>query len=446
MKATIAAGSKRFGEGNFRLALTALALIFASAVASAQLASDEVPRERTIATRQQIETEIENSRYRLGPFYILPLLSIRNFGYDNNVFGVPKESGVSKPVSDWTADVSAGARILQRLGSKMYVRIDALPEYSWYLNLAERRRFGGFYRGAWIGIFNRINFELDGVTSTGTSILSTETLALIREQFRSGTAGVEVNVASPVDLFVKATAQEHRFFTDSETPAEIQNASALNRDDKAGRAGLRVRVRHNLDLTGVVEETRTHFTQPGEAVRGDNRSTGYLGGLHYSAQRLFVNLAGGLRQGEGDNGSSFPKYSTGTGSYFVSFFATKRLELQAYGSRSTGYGLTLENPYYFDTTNGGAVNVGVARRLTLRAFGQYGISDYPVPVSINTGVSTIRKDETLSYGGGFSLSFLKHAALTTSASNSRRLSNIPGLTRTVFQFTSSVSLQGDFTR
>ena len=414
--------------------------------AAAQVTSDLVPRLRTIPTQQQIDLDIEKSRYRLGPFYVLPLLSIRNLGYDSNVFGVPKEAGVSQPVSDWTVDVAAGARILQRLGTKMYLQAEALPEYSWYQRLVERRQFGGLYRVSWIGLFNRFAFEVDGVRSLSTSVLSTETLALVREDFRGGSAGLEVEAGGPLALFANARAQKRRYFTDSQTPAEVRNAAQLNRTEEAGRAGIRIRIRKNLDLTAAVEETQTRFETTGQ--QADNRSTAYLAGLHYDFQRFYLNLSGGYRSGRADNGSTFPSFNTGTGSYFISYFLTnsKQVELQAYGQRATSYGLTALNPYYFGTSNGGGLNVGIGRRLTLRGFVEYGINRYPVPVLVNTGVSVLRKDETTTYGGGFSYAFLRQAVLTARASSTRQVSNIPGLNRSVFQFSTSIDFQGDFSR
>jgi hypothetical protein len=146
------------------------------------------------------------------------------------------------------------------------------------------------------------------------------------------------------------------------------------------------------------------------------------------------------------NGSTFPNYSTTTGSYFASYFILKRLEIQAYGFRGTSYGLTSENPYFFSTSNGGGINLGVGQRLTLRGYGEFGINDFPVPVVLPGGGSVVRKDKTSSYGGGFSYAFLKQASLTALASEVKLDSNVPGQSRTVTRITTTINLSGDFSR
>ncbi|MEO8429912.1 MAG: hypothetical protein ABI592_00275 [Acidobacteriota bacterium] len=426
----------------------AMALVFGGALASrkamAQVGGDDVPRQRTIPAREQLEAEIESSRYHLGPFFIHPVFQIRALGYDNNVFGVPEVG--ARAVSDWTGDIFGGVRLLQRLGSRMYIRAEALPEYTWYLHLSQRRALGGYYGASWIGVFNKVSFDANGSTNRSTAILSADTLALTSESLRVASAGAEVEVGGPLAVFARAGTQERRYFTDAETPAEIQNASDLNRREDVGRVGLRLRVRRNLDVSALVEQTRVRFEAAARAAAGDNESTGYLVGLGYSAPRFFLHLSGGYRKGHGVSGSTFPDYSTTTGSYFASYFILKRLEIQAYGFRGTSYGLTSENPYFFSTSNGGGVNLGIGQRLTLRGYGEFGINDFPVPVVLPGGGSVVRKDKTASYGGGFTYAFLKQASLTALASEVKLDSNVPGQSRTVTRITTTINLSGDFSR
>lgn len=415
-----------------------------SRTAVGQLGEEGVPRGRTIEAREAVESEIEGSRYHLGPFFVHPVFEIRSLGYDDNVFGVPKEG--NRVVSDWTADVRGGVRVIQRLGGKMYFRGEALPEYTWYAKLTEHRAFGGYYGATWLGLFNRFSFDANGSIDRSTAFLSTDTLALVSQRLRAASAGAEVDVAGPVSLFVRASTQEKRYFTDADTPAEIQNASDLNRTDDVGRVGLRFKVRRNLAVSGVVEKTRTRFDTERRSVEGDNESTAYLAGLNYSVSRFFLNLSGGYRKGRAANGSTFPNYSTTTGSYFASYFLLKRLELQAYGFRGTSYGLTSANPYYFSTSNGGGINLGVGRRVTLRGYGEFGINDFPVPVVLPGGSTVTRKDRLSNYGGGISYLFLTKATLTALVSEFNLDSNVPGQSRKVTRITTSVNFSGDFSR
>ena len=73
----------------------------------------------------------------------------------------------------------------------------------------------------------------------------------------------------------------------------------------------------------------------------------------------------------------FPNYSTGVGSFFVSFFPISWLELQGYGHRKVSYSLTIANPYFFENRIGGKINIQLGPRILISGYGLTGPNNYP---------------------------------------------------------------------
>ena len=422
----------------------AFAVCLLPSTAVAQLTSDQVPKERVVPAKEEIQDRVEKSRWHLGPFYLLPILEISQLGYDSNVFGIPETTGAGtqEPISDWIADVTLGVSGISRLGSKMYLRADALPEYTWYQKLTDRRRFGGVYDATWYGFFNRMSFYVSGTALSRTTILNSETEAPIHRTSRNGSAGLEVDVARPLAVFAWAAVATERYSSDPALPPELEDPHQLDRTDTAGRVGLRLKFRDDYNVAAAVEGTRTDFVSQPE--QGNNKSVAYLLALYYNRPRFFLNVTGGYRDARPDGGSTFPGFRTGTGSFFASYFLRPRLELQVYGHRAPAYGLTVSNPYYFDNLVGSGLNVGIGQRVAVQGFYEYGENRYPTPVQTNTGVFVLRRDQLTNVGGGISYTFFRRATVRATASHNRHDSNIPDFTRSVFRFTTALTFTGDF--
>jgi len=424
------------------MALSVVAAVgFSSGLARGQIISDEVPYERTVPVRTQIEEDIEKSRWNFGAVHLLPVLTMRNTGYDSNVFGSTDE-----PVSDYTADVRFGVKGVLPLGPKMYARFDATPEYIWYDKLTDLRTWGGLYRAELLGFFNRATVRVGGYGSRTSSVLSSESEERVVQDLRDANGAAEVEIAGPLVLFGGAEWQQirNRGGGAPEQPGQGE-VELLDRTEEVARGGVRWVFSPRVNVSAEVEETRTEFvlSNPERA----NRSTAYLLGVHYDRPRFYVNLTAGYREGRGtEPGTSFPEYRTGTGTYFVSWFLAHPVEVLAYGHRGVVYGRFVDNSYFFETRNGVGVNLHVGLRILLHGFGEYGTNGYPVPVEISEGVSIARRDIAKAWGGGLSFNVFRSAAFTVIAREDRYTSNIPELGRRVFRVTTGFTLEGDFSR
>lgn len=418
-----------------------LGCCLAPCAALAQLTGDQVPRGRTIAAKEQIELELERSRFRLGAIRILPTLEISQAGYDSNVFSTAEEEPI-EPVGDWSATVAAGVGWILPVGSKFYLRGNVLPEYTWYKEVKGRRNFGGSYDGALLAFFNRMSLEAGGYYRENFSFLNTETETRVVEKAEGGRGKFEIELTRALSAYAEGELQRLDFRLAGGEPVLFVDVEEFDRTESLARAGLRYRFSEHADLSLASELTQSNFEKTPER---DNRTTAILLGIFYGRPRVFLNLVGGYRQGRPFGNSVFREYSSVSGSFFVSFFPRPSLELRLHGSRRPVYGGTAEAPYFLETKGGLTLNVQVFRSLLLRGFGEYGTNDYDFLVPVGDGFVE-RRDPIRTLGAGFSLILFRNLVFTANGHETEHRSNIPGLQRTVFRVVTAISLRGEFAR
>ena len=407
-----------------------LAALLIAASASAQLADDQVPHERTLPVSEEIRMQLENSRLRLGVFRLQPTFAVRDFGYDNNVFGTP-----NNPVGDWHSSVAAGAAFIVPGGSKLYLRGEAVPNYTYYQKLTTRRSLGGDYAASILGLFNRMTVEVGAQSSKQLGNVSSEVERPAIGTLMIATGTLEVDILRRLSLFGVAKGERTRFDLTADELAQGASLGVLERNESLARGGVRYRVTSFFDISAAAEKTRTTFlTGQGR----DNETTAAILGVHYDRPRSFVNVSVGSRKAEATDAASaaFPGFSTATGSYYASHELSAGLILDAYGHRGIGYSVTADNAYYLETRNGGGITVPLGQRFALRAFGETGANSYPIP---ENGVK--RTDDVTAYGGGFALRLYRSLVLTTTASNTKYDSTTPGNSRSIFRVSTVVAAQ-----
>jgi hypothetical protein len=419
-----------------RAALLALGAALAAGAAQAQLVSDDVPQVRTIPAKEEVDADMQTARFRLGPVRLIPTITVKDAGYDNNVFGTTEN-----PVGDWSFTVRGGFRFIVPFGTKIYLRGSALPEYTWYDKLSERRGFGGLADAAFLGFFNRMTVQLRGYDEETFSTYSSEVPTKVLTRTQDGSGGFEVELLRRFALFAKAEGQRVRYSTDGQIPGDPVDLN--DRTDTSVRGGPRYYFSPDFSVSAAVEQTWSNFVN--QPLRRNNESRAYLLGISYSRPRFYVGLSGGYRAGDPRDNSTFPSYSTGTGSFFASFYAIRWLEFQAYGRRRVQYSLTSENPYYFENRIGGAINLEVLGRVLLRGYGEAGPNQYPRR-QVEDGMLTQRRDQVTLFGGGASMIVVRPVVLTALVTRTEYTSNVAAGDRTITRFTVNLSFAGELVR
>jgi hypothetical protein len=386
-----------------------------------QITGGQVPRDRILPLSEDVEGQLRSSRYNLGPLHLTPKFSLQSTGYVNNIFGTSEAS-----VSDYTATASLGTLFVVPFGQKVFFRGTVLPSYIWYARNVEGRKFGWVYDNSLLLLFNRLSIEAKGNSSRSATVLNSETEQRVLAKSLGGVLNVELQATGHVYVVGGAEAHRYRFTESPPAPPNvtISDPGKLDRTELAGRGGLRYRFSEFVAADLQAERTRTTFV---EESAGESQTTAYLLGIRVGHNRLSVNLSGGYRQGRPYNGSAFPEYSTGTGSYGVTWKARERLSFFAYGHRSTEY--SQYSAYYFEARNAGGVGLQFGARLGLQGFGEFGSNQYPGIA----GEAGRRRDDVRAYGGQINFEVSRGIAFNVRGSEDRYTSNRAGFSRNIFR-------------
>jgi hypothetical protein len=404
-----------------------------AADAMAQLSTEAPARARTVPVAEQVKDESEHPRFRLGPFRMRRVFGLRA-GYDNNVFGTEENK-----VGDWTVTAFGGVKYLLPSGPKTYLRGEVSPEYIWYNKTTAYRNFGGTYSAALLGLYNRMSVELGGRGQRTLTVVNSEAQRFARQDTLNGGLKLEVEILRRLSVYAGLEGVKVRY-DDSGLPVSDFNAvNNLDRTEIAGRGGVRYRFSEVLSLAVQAEQVRTQFVN--QAQDRDNDVNSYVLVARLDQPRFYVDVTGGYREGTARYSDSlFAPYRTGYYGFFVSYFVNRSLELQGYGWRRPINSLSLDNPYYFETRNGGGVSVGLGARVALRGFVLVGSNSYPVDVLVN-GAPMRRADDVTTFGGGFTFQIHRTTKLLVQGASDRYRSNVPGDDRSILRLFTGLSFR-----
>jgi hypothetical protein len=412
--------------------VAALLASLSSEPAVAQIFSSVVSQ-RTLQLADQVKQERENARFHLGAVRLMPYLTLKDVGYNNNVF----ENAAGEKVADYTATVAPGARLLVPFGQKMVVRAGAEPAYYWWKDLTYLRGWGITGDGQVLGLFNRLTVGADGRYADTLQLVNSEANVRTRQKQSSGDAAMEVEVLRRLSVFGRYEAVQTRLDDSGFVQPGQGLSQILDRTEYGARGGVRYRFDTPFSVGAMGQWARARFVN--EPVGRDNEGFGALVSVRYDRERFYVDLTGGYQQSKGiyEQGH-FPEYRTGTYTYFVSYFVAKKVEFQVSGWRRPQYSYYLDNPYYFETRNGAALNFGLGHRVMLGGSFSLGTNAYPIGVSAGPTLVT-RRDDVVMVGGmlGFVLSPTMNLAMNVR--NDRYTSNIPGVGRSVLTVSGGVN-------
>ncbi|MCM2316763.1 MAG: hypothetical protein NDJ92_16575 [Thermoanaerobaculia bacterium] len=421
----------------FAIRGVAAALVtFCALPALGQLNSDTVPTARTVPLREAVEAQLETSRWHFGPLRVHPELKLDNLGYNDNVFGVSDDA---EKVDDYSATIGLGIRSIAPLGSNTYLRVDAIPEYTWYKELDERRDFGYEVGGAVLALFNRMSIE-GGARSTDTvTYVSSEDATPIPERIDKVYGKIEIEAVRRLHLFAGYETQTVEY-----EPQESDiNFGLLNRDETAARAGIRYEFRPRFSILAMFEETDAEF--PDDPVFSENQGDALLAGFTYERETLYVNAVAGNRTIEYEGLGGAATFDDVTGSLFASWNFARRSELEVTVSQTPRYSYAVGNPYFLESREGVRLVVPMGRRFV--AFGgvRAGKNEYPLPVLID-GELLERTDDVTGWEAGIGIRVLESAVFRFSTRLEDFDSNIAGFDRKYVSTGFNLSINGVFDR
>jgi hypothetical protein len=409
--------------------------------AIAQLSTETAPSGRTVPSAEQVERDMATARIRLGPLRLLPFFALRNVGWTNNAL-VTSEG----ETDDYTASVSVGTAFVVPFGQKLFVRGAAAPSYDWYYNTEELRAFGGTYSGEVLGLFNRVTMSAGGGYSERIAGTTSEVSRDVLTTTTNGFAKAEVEILKRLSVFGGAEVYSPKQEDTAPATPGMAPVGDLDRTARALRAGVRYNFSTTLSLGLLGERTQTRFDVNSELRDFDTQAVLFV--TRYDRERFYVEGTVGVREGKPVAASYlFPEFRTGTYGYFVSYFLSRRLELQVLGEKRPVVSLFLDNPYYFETSNGLNVRLAVGRRLSFSVRAEVGSNKYANPVLVvDTGEVVVRRDDTTHYGGGFDLKVSRAVTVGLTVWKDRWDSNIGFYDRETTRLVGGLNVSADFSR
>jgi hypothetical protein len=406
-------------------------------------AQEDVPQGRIIPEEEEMRDDLSRAKLRLGPLRLIPSLLITNAGYDSNVFATSEN-----PVSDWTATFTAGFRFVLPLGSKMFLRADVLPTYTYYKDLTDRRFFGGLYDGQWFGFFNRLSVQVGATNDQTYRNFSSEFDSRVVYKTSRANGSFELNVSGPFYVLGEGGYSRIRYDPEGTNvpdpePGDTHDVRRNNRDESSYLVGFRYRRSQAFSTSIAYSETKSVYEL--QSLFRDNTSRAGMIGILYSRPSLFINLTGGYRQGVANN-SAFPSYSTGVGGYFLSWFPRYWLEFRTYGRRRIVNSLSVGSPYFFESRLGGGLAFELFSRLLLRGFGEIGPNNYPRAEPGDNGELIKRRDEAKIYGGGLSFHVIRNVVFSGTVTRAVYDSNINAQDRSYTRYTAFLTFNGEYVR
>jgi len=408
--------------------LIALTITLCSIPAHAQLWSDQVPRQRVVPLKDSVEQQMSESRWRFGPFRVEPAIKLANLGYNDNIYGTETDK-----VDDYTATIGVGVRSIMPLGTKTFLRLDGVPEYTWYQELSERRHFGWEAGGAFLGLFNRMQIELGARTINTVTEVSSEELRPIPQQTDRFYGNIELQILERLSIFAGGETRTIEY--DPEPEDEVTGVNLLDRDESAERVGIRYAFRPNVSVFGMYEQTTADF--PGDETYPSNDGDAFLVGASYDRERFYLNLVGGQRsiryEGEGN-----PEFDEMTGSVFLSMRVFRRSELQLTYHRKPVYSTFVSNPFFLEDRWRIGLDLPLGHRLILLASLESGTNDYQAPVGLPDGSEVIRQDDVDSWSAGLGFRLSRVAVLQVEYRTDEYTSSIPSFDRKIARLQANI--------
>jgi hypothetical protein len=388
------------------------------------------PQEQPESRREVLERQIAEARYRLGPVYVDPWLTVRDIAYVRSLFN----TGERLP-NDLTATAGAGFRAYLRNGPKATWTAQVLPEYVWWQKQTQRRQLNGRYLLGYSGYFNRLTVEVQAGRQQQQQIVTPEVPVPVSSRNDGGELLVELRLSHAFSLFaVTAFSRQNNLVEDIPDPL-TGDLRLLDRDERVERLGVRWHPERRWSIGLAGEHTETDFTHRGAFDRS-NSGTAPVAEVRVRGNHLGFEAEAENRSLTARRGAQIVPFHgvTGNAAVTVGSEAT-RVSASLYTNRNLVYSLSPLYSYLTDQRLGANLTVGFGQRTRGRVFVERGRNDY-------TSFSTAprRQDDVSSFGGSLVFQLRQSLRLGIEGLRSRYDANLPGESRTYTSVGATITL------
>jgi hypothetical protein len=389
--------------------------------------------QETESRREQLERELGEARYRLGPIHIAPWATLRDVSYVRGIVF----TGAPVP-DDVTATAGAGFRAYLRNGPKATWTAQVLPEYVWWNRQTQRRQLNGRYSLGYSGFFNHLTLEVRAGRDQQQRIVTPEVLTPVSSRRDGAEILTELELSGAFSLFAAVSANRQNNLVEDVSDPDIANLRLLDRDERVERGGVRWRLNRRWSVALGGEHIAVDFTHQGTLDRSHSGAASVTE-VRFKGNRIAFKADAAFRSLSASRGAEFVPFKGVTGGGALTLGERgKRVSGSLYSSRSLVYSLSPLYAYLIDQRLGAALLVGFGQRTLGRFFVEGGNNDY----TAFAATTPRRREDVSSYGASLTVTLRRSLSLAIEGLRSQYDSNLPGGDRSYTSVGTTISLTG----
>ena len=375
---------------------------------------------------------MDDAAWRFGKLLVDPWIGIRQLGYEDAVVDASGEE-----VSDLSITMGAGLNAYLPVGSDWVWGAFILPEYSWWREVEERRRFNGRYGSGLFGNLGRLGLELSASRREEATVLSREIENRVNQRLDRAVVEGTVDIGKGVLLFVNSSEARVRSLEDELFPRDV---SMLDRDETIHQGGVSFVFGRGVRAGVGYEVSEAIFTQSGSSFSGrSNSGDGVVFNLEYETPllTLFADMA--RRSIEPEGPSQFSPFDGNTGELNLTWRLLGAVRAELFMRRDLAFSLQGDVSHLEDESLGAALRLSLGSSSSLRLLHEDGDVTF-IPV---TGVEDVRRLDRRTTWGLEMNGRLENIALTLRGTRTEYESTLPEFTREYSRISLSLGFGGD---
>src|SRR4030042_440866 len=318
---------------------------------------------------RDLEWQIKNSGFYLGPFHARTVFMVSNAGFDSNVY----YGAVAEPVEDLTFTAGLAFDVYLPLKKKLIFHIYESPQYVYYKETDRERTWNNYFRGEAHLVFNRFVVSAGVGRSDAKERWNTETDIPIfrREDSVQGSLFWQLAKRTSSNFSYRMARYEY----EESSLEAFMYAEKLNREETyfnfTGYREISLRTRLFLDA----EYGFFDFENP--ANQKNSKSYSGYGGLEFSP---LGKIRGRLKIGYKHFDSVNPQrkdYRGIVGDTSVSARLMEALAARASYKRDVQFSVWSDNTYFLESHYGAGASLYISKNIRLDYNYYPGTNDYP---------------------------------------------------------------------
>ncbi len=414
------------------LCLTALILLTRDAGAQfLQYTPPGGPEEKPESRQTQLEREIKDARYHLGPVRIAPWVALHDLAYVRSILS----TGQSLP-NDFTATAGAGFRAYLHNGPRAIWTAQVLPEYVWWQRDAGRRRLNGRYLLSYSGFFNRVTLEVRAGREQQQQFVNPEVTVPVSSRRDGGEARTEMKISGAFSAFAAASFNRQNHLVEDLGVPSTQALRLLDADERTARAGVRWHPDPQWSVALGAERSQVDFLHG--TLDRSNAGTAPVTEIRFQGLHAGFQADAAARSLEARRGAEFVPYHKVTGNAALLLGSEGHLGATIYTSRNLVYSLSPLYAYLSDQRLGTALTLRLGRRTRGRLFVEGARDDY----TAFSPSTPQRREDVSSYGGSLVFGLRGGLTLGLQGVRSQFKSNLAGGDRAYTSVGATINLVG----